>query len=177
MKAKSMLVLAAVLSAGTAAAQQPAAGRDAFVKQQAYAEMQRVLGQVDVLQGNFEDLSARVRRIEGADGSKGLQAEIDSLRAQIADLKREMAAMRGEIVKDLTAKIVQLQKSQAVAPAAPPPAQPKVIGPHLEYEVVAGDNLSIIAHAFGTTVDKIKEMNSLQSNNLRIGQKLMVPKK
>lgn len=176
MKAKSMLVLAAALSAGTVVAQQTATGRDAFVKQQAYAEMQRVLGEVDVLQGNFEDLSARVRRIEGADGSKGLQAEIESLRAQIADLKREMAAMRGEIVKDLTAKIVQLQKSQAVAPA-PAPTQPKAIGPHLEYEVVAGDNLTIIAHAFGTTVDKIKEMNSLKSNNLRIGQKLMVPKK
>ena len=174
MKVESMLVLAAVLSAGAALAQQPVAGRDAFVKQQAYAEMQRVLGQVDVLQGNFEDLSARVRRIEGADGSKGLQAEIDSLRAQIADLKREMAAMRGEIVKDLTAKIVQIQNAQ---PPAPPPSKPKVIGPHFEYEVVAGDNLSIIAHAFGTTVDKIKEMNSLKNNNLRIGQKLMVPKK
>ncbi len=170
---KTAIVLAAALSAGIALAQQPS-GQDAFLKQQAYAEMQRVLGQMDVLQSNFEDLSSRVRRIEGADGSKGLQAEIDSLRAQIADLKREMAAMRGEIVKDLTAKIVKIQNAQ---PPAPPPSKPKVIGPHFEYEVVAGDNLSIIAHAFGTTVDKIKEMNSLKNNNLRIGQKLMVPKK
>ena len=167
---KTTLVLAAALSAGIAFAQQ--GGQDAFLKQQAYAEMQRVLGQVDVLQSNFEDLSSRVRRIEGSDGSKGPQAEFDSLRAQIADLKREMAAMRGEIVKDLTAKIVQIQNAQP-----PAPSKPKVIGPHLEYEVVAGDNLSIIAHAFGTTVEKIKEMNSLKSNNLRIGQKLMVPKK
>ena len=172
---KTTLVLAAALSAGIAFAQQ--GGQDAFLKQQAYAEMQRVLGQVDVLQSNFEDLSARVRRIEGSDGSKGLKAEIDSLRAQIADLKREMAAMRGEIVKDLTAKIVQIQKAQATAAPQPAPSKPKVIGPHLEYEVVAGDNLSIIAHAFGTTVEKIKEMNSLKSDNLRIGQKLMVPKK
>ena len=43
--------------------------------------------------------------------------------------------------------------------------------------MVAGDNLSLIARAFCTTVDKIKEMNSLKSDNLRIGQKLMVPKK
>ena len=167
---KTTLVLAAALSAGIAFAQQ--GGQDAFLKQQAYAEMQRVLGQVDVLQSNFEDLSARVRRIEGSDGSKGLKAEIDSLRAQIADLKREMAAMRGEIVKDLTAKIVQIQKAQT-----PAQTKPKVIGPHLEYEVVAGDNRSLIALAFGTTVEKIKEMNSLKSDNLRIGQKLMVPKK
>lgn len=170
---KTAIMLAAALSAGIASAQQPA-GQDAFLKQQAYAEMQRVLGQMDVLQSNFEDLSSRVRRIEGSDGSKGLKAEIDSLRAQIADLKREMAAMRGEIVKDLTAKIVQIQNAQ---PPTPPPPKPKVIGPHLEYEVVAGDSLSIIARAFGTTVDKIKEMNSLKNNNLRIGQKLMIPKK
>ena len=171
---KTAIMLAAALSAGIASAQQPA-GQDAFLKQQAYAEMQRVLGQMDVLQSNFEDLSSRVRRIEGSDGSKGLKAEIDSLRAQIADLKREMAAMRGEIVKDLTAKIVQIQNAQPPAPPTPPP--PNVIGPHLEYEVVAGDSLSIIARAFGTTVDKIKEMNSLKNNNLRIGQKLMIPKK
>ena len=173
---KTAIMLAAALSAGIASAQQPA-GQDAFLKQQAYAEMQRVLGQMDVLQSNFEDLSSRVRRIEGSDGSRGLQAEIDSLRAQIADLKREMAAMRGEIVKDLTAKIVQIQRAQTPATPTPPPPKPKVIGPHLEYEVVAGDSLSIIARAFGTTVEKIKEMNSLKNNNLRIGQKLMIPKK
>ena len=163
------------MAAGAAVAQQ--SSKDAFMRQQAYAEMQRVSGQVDVLQSNFEDLSARVRRIEGSDGSRGLQAEIDSLRAQIADLKREMVAMRGEIVKDLTAKIVQIQRAQTPATPTPPPPKPKVIGPHLEYEVVAGDSLSIIARAFGTTVDKIKEMNSLKNNNLRIGQKLMIPKK
>ena len=39
----------------------------------------------------------------------------------------------------------------------------------------AGDTLSLIAEAFGTTVPKIKEMNGLKSDMLRIGQKIMVP--
>ena len=34
----------------------------------------------------------------------------------------------------------------------------------------------MISLAFNTTVGQIKEMNNLKNNNLRIGQKLLVPK-
>ena len=63
------------------------------------------------------------------------------------------------------------------AQTPPPPPQPKqvVVGPHREYTVKSGDTLSLIAEAFGTTVSKIKEMNRLKNDNLRIGQKLMLP--
>ena len=40
----------------------------------------------------------------------------------------------------------------------------------------SGDTLSLVAQAFGTTVAKIKEMNGLKNDNLRIGQKLNLPK-
>ena len=43
------------------------------------------------------------------------------------------------------------------------------------YTVVAGDNLYNIARKFNTTVDEIKRLNSLTSNNLSIGQNLTVP--
>ena len=64
----------------------------------------------------------------------------------------------------------------------PPPPPPKptvtkiVIGPHQEYTVQSGDTLSLIAQAFDTTVAKIKVMNGLKNDNLRIGQKLKLPK-
>ena len=51
-----------------------------------------------------------------------------------------------------------------------------MIGPHQEYTVQSGDTLSLIAQAFNTSVSKIKEMNGLKSDNLRIGQKLNLPK-
>ena len=149
-------------------------GREAFMQQQAYAEMQRVSQQIDVLQNNFEELHRRVVRLEGGGDTRGLRAEIESLRATVAELKRQVAGMRGEIVSDLSTRIAKIQKESA--PPPPPPPKKVVIGPHQEYEVQAGDTLSLISQAFGCSVKKIREMNNLKNDNLRIGQKLMLPK-
>lgn len=43
------------------------------------------------------------------------------------------------------------------------------------YTVVRGDSLWSIAQKFNTTVDAIKRRNNLTSNNLQIGQQLMIP--
>lgn len=156
---------------------QQVGGQEAFVKQQAFAEMQRVSGQVDVLQNNFEALEQRVGKIEGNGEAKSLRVEIDALKNAVAELRREIAAQRGEIVKDLTGRISKMQKDLTPpAPPPPPPPKPKVIPPHKEYVVTSGDTLSLISQAFGTTVAKIREMNGLKSDNLRVGQKLMIPK-
>ncbi len=45
--------------------------------------------------------------------------------------------------------------------------------PH--YKVVSGDNLWTIAKKFNTTVEKIKQANSLKSDKLSIGQTLIIP--
>ena len=42
------------------------------------------------------------------------------------------------------------------------------------YTVVKGDSLWSIAKKFNTTVDELKELNNLSTNNLSIGQKLVV---
>ena len=93
----------AVLAAGTVSAQAPAgAGRDAFLKQQAVAEMQRVSAQVDVLATNQEELSDRIRRTEAMKSEiESLRAEVAALKGTIAELRREMQGVRGEIVQDL----------------------------------------------------------------------------
>lgn len=44
------------------------------------------------------------------------------------------------------------------------------------YVVVSGDTLYFIAQKFNTTVDDLKKLNNLTSNNLSIGQKLKIPK-
>ena len=170
MRIKTVAVVVAGMSAMTALSQ----GRDAFVQQQAYAEMQRVSGQIDVLQNNFDDLQRRVAGIEKGNNTQGLRQEIEALKASVAELRRQLQSQREEIVRDLTGRIKTIQAAQTHH--APQP-QPKkvVVGPHREYEVKAGDTLSLIAEAFGTTVPKIKEMNGLKSDMLRIGQKIMVP--
>lgn len=155
-------------------------GKDDFMRQQAYAEMQRVSGQVDVLQNNLGDLQNRVSKLEDGGDAKGLRQEIDALKAELASLRRELQSQRGEIVKDLSGRLKDIQKS--MTPPSPPPqpqrpAKPAYTGPCKEYVVEGGDTLSLIASAFGTTVSKLKEMNNLKSDNLRIGQKLLVPAK
>jgi len=43
------------------------------------------------------------------------------------------------------------------------------------YEVEAGDTLISISNKYGMTVAQIKEVNSLKSNSLNVGQKLKIP--
>ena len=171
MNSKTIAVVAC-LALGTVAFGQ---GKENFMQQQAYAEMQRVSGQVDVLQSNLNDLQKRVGALEGGGDTKGIRQEIESLKASVADLRRMIQNQRGEIVKDLSGRIAKMQP-----PPPPPPPKPTVtkvvIPPHKEYVVQAGDTLSLIAQAFDTTVPKIREMNNLKSDNLRIGQKIKVPK-
>lgn len=174
MKACITMMIAGL--AATVALAEPQTGRDGFAGRQALEEVQRVAGQMDVLQSNFEAVSERLARIEGGKGEiAALKADIDSLRAEIAQLRREMQNQRGEIVKDLGRRIETVQRQSAAPALAPQPA--RRAGSTLEYTVQGGDTLSLIAQAFGTKVGVIKEMNGLKSDNLRIGQKLVVPKK
>ena len=46
---------------------------------------------------------------------------------------------------------------------------------YFEYTVKSGDTLWLLAQRFGTTVDAIKSLNGLTSNNLSIGQVLKIP--
>lgn len=43
------------------------------------------------------------------------------------------------------------------------------------YTVVVGDNLSVIAQRFGTTVNALREANNLRTDVLQIGQNLVIP--
>ena len=170
---KIMVMATAGLAATLAFAQ--GQGRDAFVQQQAYAEMQRVTGQIDVLQNNFEELHRRVGLLEKGGNTQSLQQEIEALKASVAELRRQLQSQRDGIVKDLTGRIKAIQAAQTPAPAPQPEKKKVVVGPHREYEVKSGDTLTLIAEAFGTTVPKIKEMNNLKGDMLRVGQKLMLP--
>lgn len=146
-----------------------------FMRQQAYAELQRVLGQMDVLQNNIDDLSRRISKLENKSASSSLEVEIAALKSSIAELRRQMGSQREEIVKDLSGRIAKISAANAArAPEAP---KRKVIsGEHLEYQVQSGDSLYLISKAFNVPVRTIKELNGLKNDNLRIGQKILVPK-
>ena len=169
-----MMTVGVVVSLATLAAF--GQGKENFLQQQAYAEMQRVSGQVDVLQNNFDDLARRVAQVEGSGDVKSLRDEVAALKGSIAELRREMQEQRNEIVKDLAARIAKMQPPPAPRQSAAP-ARSTYSGPTLDYVVQSGDTLSLISTAFKVPIKEIKEMNGLKSDMLRVGQKLVVPKK
>lgn len=172
MKTKIMMLLVAAAGAGAFAAND---ARGSFMRQQAFAEMQRISGQVDLLQANVEELTRKVNALERKDDSS-LRAELDSLYAAVEELRRELRAQRGEIVKDLSSRIGKVMNSSAPASAGTGGQKKTYNGPCREYTVVSGDTLTLISQAFSVPISKIKEMNSLKSDNLRVGQKLYLPK-
>ncbi len=190
---KRRLILLFAASAAIAGfAQGQGGSREAFLREQAYAEMQRVSGQVDVLASNQEELGERLVKVEALKNEIAeLRAEIAALKATNAELRNRIPALvneaRAEIVKDLTGKIAMMQTKLAasVQPAPPPRRQtstgaaqsapPQPVGPHREYVVKSGDTLSLISTVFKTPISRIKEMNGLKSDMIRPGQKLILP--
>lgn len=147
-----------------------APGED-FLKRQAYAEMQRVQNQMDALQSNYEGLDARLVKLEQRGGdAASFKDEVAALKAEIEALKRQLSQQREEIVNDLAKRIDRLPKASSPAPVAEP------LGEHYEYSVKQGDTLSFIADTFGTSVKRLMQVNGLKNSNLRIGQKLKIPK-
>lgn len=194
MKSPRLIFAAVALVAGTVLSQDTAAARAAFQQQQALAEVPRLVQQFDLLVQNQDAIVTRLQRLEqNAGPDQNMQAEIAALRAEIAELKASIPqmkeAMRREIVNDLAGRLAKMTPPPpppAPAPVASAPAPraaatratppPPPVGPHYEYVVEPGQTLSLIAKGFDTTVAKILAANpGLKANNLRVGQKLIIP--
>ena len=189
---RNLLCLAAAACAAVALAQDDA--RSAYQMRQAVQEVQRLSSQFDQMQNGMESLTVRMRKLEGANASGDLRAEIGALRSELNELKRRQEAMRGEIVAEISKKMADLiAKNRPAPPPPPPPAstrggksshaaapQPEAApsgptGPYFEHVVEPGETLSYIAKECNTTVQKIKQYSGLKGDGLRVGQKLLIP--
>ena len=116
---RNLLCLAAVACAAAALAQDDA--RSAYQMRQAVQEVQRLSSQFDQMQNGMESLTVRMRKLEGANASGDLRAEIGALRSELNELKRRQEAMRGEIVAEISKKMADLIAKNRPAPPPPPP--------------------------------------------------------
>jgi uncharacterized repeat protein (TIGR02543 family) len=124
---------------------------------------------------------------------KTLHPKTNISRAETAALvlKLLQLAKLVDIRTVITTTLIALPAPAAVAPApVPAPAAdsqpvtpPAVSTPEtipeeafFIYTVVSGDNLTVIAKRFNTTITAIKELNNLKSDVITIGQKLKIPK-
>lgn len=124
-------------------------------------------------------------------------AEITKLRVELDRYKRfrELYHEQDEKVKQLEAELNSKKTPAAPAPAAPaaekkeqpapapaaPAAAEEVSGEFDEYVVQSGDSLSKIARkTYGSAakryLDMIRTANNLKGDNIRLGQKLKLPK-
>ena len=171
---RNLLCLAAAACAAAALAQDDA--RSAYQMRQAVQEVQRLSSQFDQMQNGMESLTVRMRKLEGANASGDLRAEIGALRSELNSKK-----MADLIAKNRPAPPppppASTRGGKGSHTAAPPPeaAPSGPTGPYFEHIVEPGETLSYIAKECNTTVHKIKQYSGLRSDVLRVGQKLLIP--
>jgi LysM repeat protein len=127
------------------------------------------------LAGKVETLSRRVARLESRLVllSKEMAALNSKIAAEAAARKRDDDLLLKRVAKQVAAVV------NASRPAPRPVPRPAAssTGEFYEYTVEPGATLSAIAKAYKVTVSEIKRANKLKSDNIRVGQKLLIPKK
>ena len=131
--------------------------------------------QLRAVQDENAELETRVIELERK--LAALQETNQKLLSEIAAVKRQSAAdadAREAQMKAILSKIDKL----AATPAPVTVPTPVSTAPEYDiYEVQKGATLSVIATAYGVTVQDIKKANNLKSDMLQIGQKLKIPRK
>lgn len=112
-----------------------------------------------------------------------LEQQIATLTAALAQESQARQKANDDLVKSIAKELAGFRRPVSgggggtVGGAEAPPVDLPPGYELREMEVQKGDSLSAIARAAGTTVEKLKQINGLKSDNLRLGQKLKVPVK
>lgn len=119
-----------------------------------------VKGSAILLENNVNHLETSV---------KGITDDLRNLQAHGNDTAKVLNQHKQKI-EEIEKKMDQLQDTlQLVLDALQVPGSEKV------YQVVSGDTLEKIARKHETTIQKIKDLNSLSSDRIYVGQKLKMP--
>ena len=111
-----------------------------------------------------------------------LKKQVNVLTAKAQNTDRELEALKKQIAADAETRKAQLNKLadkliNQPAQRVQTPAQEIPQGEFIEHTVEPGTTLSALSKAYGVTVSDIKKANRLSSDNIRVGQKLLIPAK
>ena len=96
------------------------------------------------------------------------------LKAERKERERINKAMQNQFSKELakTETLLRNRQNEVIKAIAETPVNS---GNYNVYTVRSGDTLSVISKASGASVKKIKKINRLSSDIIRVGQKLKIP--
>jgi len=131
--------------------------------------------QLRAVQDENAELATRVIELERK--LAALQETNQKLLNEVAAVKRQSAADADAREAQMKAILSKIDKLAATPVPTTVPTPVSVADDYDVYEVQKGATLSVIAKAYGVTVDDIKKANNMKSDMLQIGQKLKIPRK
>jgi nucleoid-associated protein YgaU len=141
------------------------------------SETDRAAAEVAKLKERVEALTVCQQQIDQQMGMLQTESREESarLRQSVADVERELKALREAQKSERQELVDQMVKRVAEVRAQPAGAAPRVERGY-EHVVKAGQTLSEIAAAYKVRPQDIIKANKLESPNaLRVGQKLFIP--
>lgn len=122
---------------------------------------QQLQKNVETIQGELQEL----RRVAAAGGGVS-PSELKAIDDRIQAVDNARKADRQAIIDQLSKELAGLSTGKKPAPVADAK----------EHVVAKGDTLSSIAKSYKISVAELKKANSLTGDDLKIGQKLTIPK-
>ncbi len=110
--------------------------------------------------------------------SKRFNIKIDAIKARNPQIKGDVVKLGQKLTLPGAVEVGEQKVPEGAFAVAPKPAQKEYkpyAGPTKEYVVKSGDTLGGIAHANGVSTRQLKELNGLEKDVIRVGQKLLVP--
>lgn len=107
--------------------------------------------------------------------SKKYNIKIDALRAANPQIKNDIVKIGQKINLPGNVDVGEQTVPAGSFAVTPKKEYTPYSGATKEYVVKAGDTLGGIAYGNGSNIRQIKELNKLTSNNIRVGQKLLIP--
>jgi LysM repeat protein len=160
---------------GTIFAPQPdtEAARLKLAHEQIGAEAMRTQARLEALEQVNTQLNEQISNLDAQlRATSELRTEIMTLRREVNSLQADRERMRQEIVDDLSSRISKLMSAQTASAVSA--ANKKQSG--RLHTVERGQSLSVIARAYGTTINAIMKANSMANpDQLKVGQELFIP--
>lgn len=157
----------------------PAAREDEAIERQ---KILKAADQIELLVQQNQKMQQELVKMQQQ--ISGLQEEKTALQKRVEEIEKNAAKDKQALLKEVAAIVASKSSgsssTQAAAQEEKPPSQVKQEG--YEYEVKAGDSLWAIAKAYQdagvkVSVEEIRKANNMgKSQDLRVGQKLFVPK-